>query len=150
MSIEKLRPSFTFTEDRLKELQAVVPEAFADGKINWDMLREARLLDDDQVVFYFKFPPSFKIQMPRLIGNYNPDWGIARYNQDGKIVLELVRETKGSEELATLQFPSEKRKITCVRKHFKTIGIDYRVITDKAVEWWKSEDEAPYQERLEL
>jgi adenine-specific DNA-methyltransferase len=41
MSIEKLRPSFTFTEDRLRELQAVVPEAFADGKINWDVLREA-------------------------------------------------------------------------------------------------------------
>ncbi len=41
MPIEKLRPSFTFTEDRLKELQAVVPEAFADGKINWDTLREA-------------------------------------------------------------------------------------------------------------
>ncbi|RMH43953.1 MAG: site-specific DNA-methyltransferase, partial [Gammaproteobacteria bacterium] len=38
---EKLRPSFTFTEDRLRELQAVVPEAFADGKINWDTLREA-------------------------------------------------------------------------------------------------------------
>lgn len=41
MSIEKLRPSFTFTEDRLKELHAVVPEAFSDGKINWDVLREA-------------------------------------------------------------------------------------------------------------
>jgi adenine-specific DNA-methyltransferase len=41
MSIEKLRPSFTFTEDRLRELQQVVPEAFADGKINWDTLREA-------------------------------------------------------------------------------------------------------------
>jgi adenine-specific DNA-methyltransferase len=41
MSLEKLRPSFTFTEDRLKELQAVVPEAFADGRINWDTLREA-------------------------------------------------------------------------------------------------------------
>ncbi len=35
MSIEKLRLSFPFTEDRLKELQAVVPKAFADGKINW-------------------------------------------------------------------------------------------------------------------
>ena len=41
MPISKLRPSFTFTEDRLKELQAVVPEAFADGRINWDTLREA-------------------------------------------------------------------------------------------------------------
>lgn len=41
MAIEKLRPSFTFTEERLKELQQVVPEAFADGKINWDTLKEA-------------------------------------------------------------------------------------------------------------
>lgn len=41
MSIQKLRPSFTLTEDRLRELQAVIPEAFADGRINWDTLREA-------------------------------------------------------------------------------------------------------------
>jgi len=41
MPIEKLRPSFTFTEDRLDQLKAVVPEAFADGKINWETLREA-------------------------------------------------------------------------------------------------------------
>ncbi len=41
MPISKLRPSFTFTEDRLAELRAVVPEAFADGKVNWEALREA-------------------------------------------------------------------------------------------------------------
>lgn len=41
MPITKLRPSFTLTEDRLAELRAVVPEAFADGAINWDALREA-------------------------------------------------------------------------------------------------------------
>ena len=41
MPISKFRPSFTFTEDRLAELRAVVPEAFADGKANWDVLREA-------------------------------------------------------------------------------------------------------------
>lgn len=44
MPISKLRPSFTLTEDRLRELQAVVPEAFADGCINWDMLKEALVL----------------------------------------------------------------------------------------------------------
>jgi hypothetical protein len=44
MPLSKLRPSFTLTEDRLRELQAVVPEAFADGRINWDTLREARRL----------------------------------------------------------------------------------------------------------
>lgn len=41
MPISKLRPSFTLTEDRLRELQDIVPEAFADGRINWDTLREA-------------------------------------------------------------------------------------------------------------
>src|SRR5437879_1784814 len=41
MAIDKLHPSFTFTRDRLAELEAVVPEAFADGKINWSVLREA-------------------------------------------------------------------------------------------------------------
>jgi hypothetical protein len=40
MSIEKLHPSFTFTEDRLRELAAIVPEAFADGKFNCDILLE--------------------------------------------------------------------------------------------------------------
>jgi adenine-specific DNA-methyltransferase len=41
MTIQKLRPSFTFTQDRLAELQAVIPEAFADGRIDWDALKEA-------------------------------------------------------------------------------------------------------------
>src|SRR4051812_19997806 len=40
MAIEKLRPSYTFTEDRLAELREVVPEAFADGFINWETLQE--------------------------------------------------------------------------------------------------------------
>ncbi len=41
MTVERLRPSYTFTQDRLAELQSVVPEAFADRKINWDVLKEA-------------------------------------------------------------------------------------------------------------
>src|SRR5690606_14459549 len=41
MTITKLRPSFTFTEDRLAELRSVVPEAFADGSVNWAVLKEA-------------------------------------------------------------------------------------------------------------
>lgn len=56
---QKLRPSFTFTEDRLKELQAIVPEAFADGKINWDTLREAlgeHLEDETQEHFGLTWP----------------------------------------------------------------------------------------------
>jgi adenine-specific DNA-methyltransferase len=59
MTIEKLRPSFTFTEERLRELQAVVPEAFADGKINWEVLREAlgdHLEDETQEHFGLTWP----------------------------------------------------------------------------------------------
>ena len=41
MPITKLRPSSTFTLERLAQLEAVVPEAFADGMVNWDVLRDA-------------------------------------------------------------------------------------------------------------
>jgi len=41
MPIEKLRPTFTFTEELLKQLEQVVPEAFADGKVDWETLKEA-------------------------------------------------------------------------------------------------------------
>lgn len=41
MKTERLRPSFTFDEDRIEELKTIAPEAFADGKINWDVLHAA-------------------------------------------------------------------------------------------------------------
>ncbi len=96
-----------------------------------------KLNDDDKVAFYFKFPPTFKIDFPRIIGDYNPDWGIARY-KDGKILLELVRETKGGENLDLLRFPHEARKIRCAQKVFTALGVDYRVVTDNTADWWES------------
>lgn len=42
MSVEKLKPNFTFHEDRLNALREIIAEAFADGKINWDVLQESR------------------------------------------------------------------------------------------------------------
>jgi adenine-specific DNA-methyltransferase len=41
MPIQKLNPIQQLTEDRLKELAKVVPEAFADGKVNWQSLKLA-------------------------------------------------------------------------------------------------------------
>ena len=41
MPYERLRPSFVFDEERLKQLQQIAPEAFADGKINWEVLKES-------------------------------------------------------------------------------------------------------------
>lgn len=40
MPIEKLIPKFIFDEERIKQLKQIAPEAFADGKINWESLRE--------------------------------------------------------------------------------------------------------------
>ena len=39
MAHERLRPSFTFDEDRINELKKIAPECFADGKINWEVLK---------------------------------------------------------------------------------------------------------------
>jgi len=49
MPHERLKPSFTFDKDRLEELKKIAPEAFADGQINWDTLKEAlgEYLEDD-------------------------------------------------------------------------------------------------------
>ncbi|MBC8446567.1 MAG: site-specific DNA-methyltransferase, partial [Chloroflexi bacterium] len=51
MPITRLTPQYCFTEDRLEQLKQVVPEAFADGLINWETLREIlgdHLEDEDQ------------------------------------------------------------------------------------------------------
>ena len=41
MSIERIKPSFHFEEERIAQLKQIVPEVFADGKINWESLQEA-------------------------------------------------------------------------------------------------------------
>lgn len=100
------------------------------------------LNEDNEVIFYFKFPPKFKLDFPRIIGDYNPDWGVARY--DGtkeKVILELVRETKGGTDIDKLHFTHEARKIRVAEKFFQTIGVNYRVVDDKTADWWKSATE---------
>jgi len=94
---------------------------------------------DPNVVLYFKFPSKFRLQFPSIIGNYNPDWGIIRKNDDGTRTLHLVRETKGSENISSLRFEHEKRKIRCAIKYFNTIDVDYRAISDKTDDWWNKE-----------
>lgn len=112
------------------QVDSDVEERFVKFKLN----------DDKKVLFYFKFPPTFKIDFPRVIGDYNPDWGIARY-KDGKILLELVRETKGGTDIDKLRFSHEARKIRCAQKAFTALGVDYRVVTDTTADWWEPEVE---------
>ena len=102
-----------------------------------------KLKEDGKVEFYFKFPSRFRVHLPKLIGNYNPDWGIARLDQSGQPVIHKLRETKGG-DIEKLQFPAEKRKIKCARKYFAALGIDYRPIHPAAMDtWWLSEAEQP-------
>lgn len=96
-----------------------------------------RLKRDGSVVLFFKFPAAFKVRLPRLIGNYNPDWGIVRRDQNGRHTLHLVRETKGSEKLDTLRFPHERRKIIGASRYFEAAGVDYRPITGATLDWWE-------------
>jgi type III restriction enzyme len=97
---------------------------------------EYKLNQDDKVFLFFKFPSQFKIFLPKIINNYNPDWGIIRWDDDNKLKLELVRETKGNINPNLLQFPNEKRKIDCATKHFNLTGVDYKQIKGDEVQWW--------------
>jgi type III restriction enzyme len=95
------------------------------------------LLDDGRVEFYFKFPPGFLVKLPTMLGNYNPDWGIARIDADGTPVIYKIRETKGNDDVTKLRFPHEKRKVRCAKKYFAALGIDYRPIKGDAKDWWQ-------------
>jgi type III restriction enzyme len=82
------------------------------------------------VRLYFRLPDWFVVSTP--IGQYNPDWAIVMDNpkeEEGKPVLYLVRETKGTGRLSDLR-PQERRKILCGKRHFEdALGVDYRVVT---------------------
>ncbi|WP_432772686.1 DEAD/DEAH box helicase family protein [Francisella salimarina] len=106
---------------------------------------------DSNVFVFFKFPPKFKIRLPKIIGNYNPDWGILRWHEqesqyeimlydqskpDGnKHLIQMVRETKGTVDTAKLQFAHEGWKIVCGQKYFKELGINYGVTDGKRYDW---------------
>lgn len=106
---------------------------------------EQRLNLDDNVICYFKFPDKYTVQLPRLVGNYNPDWGILRFDEDGRTILQLVRETKGTTDPSRLRFDHERRKIKAARDYFQLVATDYRVVDDTTVDWWKP---GPEQEEL--
>jgi type III restriction enzyme len=103
---------------------------------------QLRLNEDGKVQGYLKFPANFEIGMPRIIGNYNPDWGVLREDeQKPEVLLELVRETKGTTIVENLQWGHEKRKIKLAKKYFAALGVDYRPVDDKVVRWWEKDPE---------
>lgn len=88
------------------------------------------LEQESDVVVYTKLPGGFYINTP--VGHYNPDWAIVfKENSDVKHIY-FVAETKGSLSESQLR-DSEKSKIECARRHFKTIAgstVSYDVVTN--------------------
>ena len=122
-----------------RELRAAGPQSLYD-QVQIDSNVEINFIqvvqNDASLLFYFKFPPTFKVPLPAQIGNYNPDWGLARLDAAG-IALQYIRETKGTENLEKLQFKHERRKIICAQKYFAAIGMDYRPVMGTNADWWK-------------
>lgn len=97
--------------------------------------------EGDAIVFYFKFPLRFQVDLPEMIGNYNPDWGVARIHRNGEVEVQtFVHETKGTTELGRLQFPHERRKIRCAQKYFAAIGVTYLTIDPATLSGWWDRD----------
>lgn len=100
--------------------------------------------NDASLLFYFKFPGVYKVPLPAQIGNYNPDWGLARRDDSG-LALQYVRETKGTENVDKLQFSHERRKIRCAQKYFAALGLDYRPIMGTNADWWQHIPQATFK-----
>lgn len=98
--------------------------------IEYDSETERKFAQDldnnEHVKLFVKLPKWFKIDTP--IGSYNPDWAFVT-ERDEK--LYFVRETKSTldkDELRT----KENQKISCGKKHFEAIDVDYGVVTSLA------------------
>ena len=71
---------------------------------------------------FLKLPTWFKVSTP--LGNYNPDWAFVRKEREGDC-LYLVRETKGTDDIESLQWESEGWKIKFGEAHFAALKVDY-------------------------
>ena len=112
-----------------------------------DHFVNAKLEGDDDVHFFFKFPSKYKIDFPKIIGNYNPDWAVIRKDKDG-LKVQLVRETKGTADVAKLRFVHEINKVKVAHKHFTSLGIDYDVIKGDEPTWYIKKNIKPIDNKL--
>lgn len=116
-----------------------------DSTVEENFVNFSLMEDVDNIIVYFKFPPKFKIGLPRIIGNYNPDWGIIRLSEDGAATVELIRETKGTDNLKNLRFSNEARKLVAAQKYFARLGVSYHWVTAETPMYWR---DAPQQVSL--
>ena len=84
----------------------------------------ADLDNNEDVKFFVKLPAWFRVDTP--LGAYNPDWAILTKREKK---LYMVRETKSTTDNDKRR-ESENKKIQCGEKHFDTIGVDFKVVTN--------------------
>lgn len=121
-----------------------------DSDVERKFVNEHLRPDEENLIVYFKFPTRFRIGLPRIIGNYNPDWGVLRHENGAPVSLELVRETKGDDDLNKLRFLNEGRKLVLAERYFATLGIDYRFVSLQVDKYWQSRGSAAKQKKKPL
>lgn len=115
-----------------KSLYDLVP---CDSEVEKEFVRGLEARRD--VKLYLKLPYWFTVPTP--VGEYRPDWAIVMEDpeEDGRPVLYLVAETKGSPRKEDLR-ANERRRIQCGATHFGSKqygkkgaleGVDYKVVS---------------------
>lgn len=139
--IEELFPStieYVQTETVPTPNHGLYDSTQKDSEIE-DKFINNKLEKDKNINLFFKFPSKYRIDFPKIIGNYNPDWAVIRKNDQG-IKMQLVRETKGTAEIEKLRFTHEIRKVKVAQKHFAALGIDYDVIKGDEPNWYSKKE----------
>ena len=111
----------SYLHNRLEVQHSVYDAVVYDSEIEREFAEKLDARED--IKLFVKLPGWFEIDTP--IGKYNPDWAILRHDNS---VLYLVRETKGTKNFEKLR-GTEAEKIRCGRKHFKSLGVDFDVVT---------------------
>lgn len=111
----------SYLNNRLDVQKSIYDAVVYDSEIEREFA--AKLDKREDIKLFVKLPAWFEIDTP--IGKYNPDWAILRHDNS---VLYLVRETKGTKNFEKLR-STEAEKIRCGRKHFKSLGVDFDVVT---------------------
>ena len=117
--------------NRLYKVQSTGKTPYDHVEIDSNVERKfAEDLDSNKAVKYFvKLPRWFTVDTP--IGPYNPDWAIVMNATSGNTAARvyLVRETKSTLDSDKLR-KAEATKISCAKKHFEAIDVDFGVVTN--------------------
>lgn len=124
---------FSFGDDEGYEDKVVPTNRSIYDKIKWGSEFEKEISEylnsvDERVRLYLKMPDWFTIDTP--IGKYNPDWGIVAEKRDPQKKYEktlyFMAETKAKKDTDLGTY--EKLKIKCGERHFKVLGMPFKVV----------------------